>query len=321
MELAVIFTQRQGLAVLRKGIGAVVVGGDIPDQRIHGVGSQHVIFHRGGHRGQVVIAHHGGADGVAVAGVENDRLVAAGEGSGLDVLVHQTIGLVGEHDLLTVGHAVLHSLDGDGAGGGDGHRAGVVLIGAVIHLVPQGGIRRLAGKGHGVAHLHIAGGGAGGGSYLLQPAAQLIEGEVAGVAAGRLSNGFIFVSPELVLGAGVAGQLDRVIALSGEGKGPVGGIEIHGPLIAAAFNAIVVAAFGSNGLAVGVAENGTILAHGQRPDAARGINDLIVGGCHGHCRDPCAVQHTGGVTIVGYHHILAADQFIGGRDLGVGLCR
>ena len=321
MELAIIFTQRQGLAVLGEGIGAVIVGGDIPDQRIHGVGGEHILFHRGGHGGQVVIAHHGGADGKAVAGVENDHLVATGEGSGLDVLVHQTIGLVGEHDLLTVGHAVLHSLDGDGAGGGDGHRAGVVLIGAVIHLVPQGGIRRLAGKGHGVAHLHIAGGGTGGGSYLLQPAAQLIEGEVAGVAAGRLGDSGVLVSPELVLGAGVAGQLDRVIALSGEGKGPVGGIEIHGPPVAAAFNAIVVAAFGSNGLAVGVTENGTILAHGQRPDAARGINDLIVGSCHGHCRDPCAVQHTGGVAVVGYHHILAGDQFIGGRDLGVGLCR
>ena len=109
---------------------------------------------------------------------------------------------------------------------------------------------------------------------------------MAGVAAGRLRNGFIFVSTELVLGAGVAGQLDRVIALSGEGKGSVGGIEIHGPPVAVAFNAIVVAAFGSNGLAVGVTENGTILAHGQRPDAARGINDLIVGSCHGHRRDP-----------------------------------
>ena len=87
----------------------------------------------------------------------------------------------------------------------------------VIHLVPQGGVRRLAGKGHGVAHLHIAGGGAGGGSYLLQPAAQLIEGEVAGVAAGSLGDSDVLVSTELVLGVGVAGQLDRVIALSGEG--------------------------------------------------------------------------------------------------------
>lgn len=158
--LAAVFTQRQGLVALRKGVGAVVVGSDVPDQCIHGVGSQHVLFHRGGHGGQVIAPLHGGANGKAVAGIEDDRLVAAGEGSGLDVLVHQIVSLIGEHGLLTVSHAILHSLDGDGAGGGDGHRAGVGLISAVVHFVLQGGIRRLAGKGHGVAHLHIAGGGA-----------------------------------------------------------------------------------------------------------------------------------------------------------------
>ena len=147
---------------------------------------------------------------------------------------------------------------------------------------------------------------------------QLIESEIAGIAVGFSGNSAVFICLVLIAGAGISCQLYGVGALPREGKGAIS--KSNRPLVAAARNAIVVAAQRGDGYAVGIGEDNAICTHGDGPYA------LGCCGCgtvdrDGRCGDPLAAEFLGREALFVHQHILAGDQLFGGCDLFEGLWR
>ena len=145
----------EGLVALLEGVGAVLVLRHRPDDRVHGVRSERVLRHGRRDRRQIVAREDRGAERHAVALVEGHDLVAVGKGLGLDVLVHEFIGLISKGRLSTVGHAVLCCLDREGGLGIHGHRRGV------LNVLARGLVKNLricgrAGERDGAADLQLA---------------------------------------------------------------------------------------------------------------------------------------------------------------------
>ena len=139
----------------------------------------------------IFVAFHG--HDLAVAGVVDQDLVAVLQirGQRADILRHDIVGPIVEGGFLAVGHAVLGGLDGDGAGGRDGHRAGIVLICAVADLVLELCTLSSTFKGDGIADLDITGSGASGGGNLLECTAAGVELVDAGQQHALVGGGSV----------------------------------------------------------------------------------------------------------------------------------
>ena len=314
----------------RLGVGGLAAG---VDHQIELLGEQGLVSGADGGLGAEVALVGIPLEGVAADDILDVEAALGGGGGDGPLGVHiiqGNAGKAGPHgELLAIGggKGVLAVLDAQGpqlsiAVAGE-------LIGAIQRHIHTGAVKsgyRCGGHGlfdRGVEYDHLVAilqGGqvcddaalTGGGSV------QLVESEIAGIAVGFSGNSAVFICLVLIAGAGISCQLYGVGALPREGKGAIS--KSNRPLVAAALNAIVVAARRGDGYAVGIGEDNAICTHGDGPYA------LGCCGCgtvdrDGRCGDPIAAEFLGREALFVHQHILAGDQLFGGCDLFEGLWR
>ena len=314
----------------RLGVGGLAAG---VDHQIELLGEQGLVSGADGGLGAEVDLVGIPLEGVAAGDILDVEAALGGGGGDGPLGVHiiqGNAGLAGTHgELLAIGggKGILAVLDAQGP------QLGIAvageLIGAIQRHIHTGAVisgYRCGGHGlfdRGVEYDDLVAIPQGG--QVCDDAAlaggcgiQLIEGEIAGIAVGFSGNSAVFICLVLIAGAGISCQLYGVGALPREGKGAIS--KSNRPLVAAALNAIVVAARRSDGYVVGIGEDNAICTHGDGPYA------LGCCGCgtvdrDGRCGDPLAAEFLGREALFVHQHILAGDQLFGGRDLFEGLWR
>ena len=225
--------------------------------------------------------------GAALTGSTNHIAHGDVSGSGIEIQV-DTAGYILHHHI-----PAIHT--DDGCFHGD-------VLGAGGHSLSLG---------HG-GDLHLGFGGLLG---LLSLLHQLVGGEGAGVAGGVAGDGGGLVGPELILGALVAGQGHGIGAGAGKGELTVG--EGPGPVVVAGLDAVVVAALGCDGLALGIGQLDGAAVHGQSPHSPGGVGDFALSH-NGLCsQNPAAIQRCGGITCVGDQNVLAGGKVFRSGNLGI----
>ena len=146
---------------------------------------------------------------------------------------------------------------------------------------------------------------------------QLVQGEVAGVATGLITDSAVLVSPEFIAAAFVAGERHGIRAVAGKSDGAVR--KSIAPAIASGLDAVSIAAFRGNRGAVYVGQRDGTVLEGQVPDIGRAVRDgnpiAGDGGLLG--RDPCPVELSHGIAGADHKHIFAGCQLIGFCDFRV----
>ena len=314
----------------RLGVGGLAAG---VDHQVELLGEQGLVSGADGGLGAEVDLVGIPLEGVAADDILDVEAALGGGGGDGPLGVHiiqGNAGIAGTHgELLAIGggKGILAVLDAQGP------QLGIAvageLIGAIQRHIHTGAVisgYRCGGHGlfdRGVEYDHLVAIPQGG--QVCDDAAlaggcgiQLIESEIAGIAVGFSGNSAVFICLVLIAGAGISCQLYGVGALPREGKGTIS--KSNRPLVAAARNAIVVAARRGDGYAVGIGEDNAICTHGDGPYA------LGCCGCgtvdrDGRCGDPIAAEFLGREALFVHQHILAGDQLFGGRDLFEGLWR